>query len=144
MKILSLVCICLLSLNGFAAEKTKPRDPASRKKTVKSITCSNAGGDGGYSITIYSGKDQRATVLENNIAGAFVAANLNCEFLPQTTGPVGNDMIQTFMKCTGKGIAGEHKDKDFRVVLSRGGFAGITEADMNVDGVEILNDVICK
>lgn len=129
-----------LSLNAFSANKEKNREPASTKK-AKSVTCSNAAGDGGYTVTIFNYK--RATVLENNIAGAIQVANLNCGLLPTRNTGGSADMIQAYISCDGKGL-GEMKDKEFSVVVSHGGFAGITEADILIDGKSAADNIYCK
>lgn len=140
MKIFIVLVLTALSFNAFSAGKAKDREPASTK-SIKSVTCSNAAGDGGYTVTIFNYK--RATVLENNQAGAFHIANLNCGILPTRNVGGSADMIQAYVSCGGKGL-GELKDKELSVVVSHGGFAGITEADLLIDGKNVADNMSCK
>lgn len=139
MKCFSLFIAICLSCSAFAGSKEKTREPASAKK-AKSITCSNAKGDGGYTVTIFNYK--RATVLENNIAGAIHVANLSCGLLPTRNVGGAADMIQAFISCSGKGL--NDKDKDYSIVVSHGGFAGLTEADLSIDSKLEAEDILCQ
>ncbi|MBC7464742.1 MAG: hypothetical protein H7256_02015 [Bdellovibrio sp.] len=140
MKLVSLLCVCLLSSQVFASDKSKEktvREPAARTKKAKALTCSNAAGDGGYTITIFDYK--RATILENNIAGAKIAANLSCGLLPikNPIGSSGADMIHTFLSCSSE-------DNSYKVTVNNGGFAGLVEADLTVPGSAMIEDILCK
>lgn len=143
MKLLSLVCVCVLSFQVFAADKEKKREPTAATKKAKSVTCSNAQGDGGFTVTIYNYK--RATVLENNIVGAMHVANLSaCKQVPVKNIPGSADMIHTFFECSAEAGLDNNKDKKYSLSVSRGGFAGLVEADLLIDGSIVAEDMICR
>jgi len=132
----------LFSLQSFALSRDKSRDIASqRAKTRPPLICSNAAGDGGYTIVVYN--NSRASVMQNSIAGALHVANIKCE--KNTEKPSGADMIRVALSCSGQGLKGTPtENQKFDIVISTGGFVGITDADLVVDGQQVVDGALCR
>jgi hypothetical protein len=96
--------------------------------------------DGGYIVKV--SKDiSRATVFENTIAGPQRLADLTCRRLPAMP-PRGADIPVAWLQCTVPNLA----DAGYEVVVSSGGFAGLTTATLDIitrAGTERLAKLIC-
>lgn len=134
--------VVLVGLQSFAASRDKSRDVASqRTKSRPPLICSNAAGDGGYTIVIYN--SSRASIMQNSIAGALHVANLKCE--KSTEKPSGADMIRVALTCSGQGLKGSPtENQKYDISVSTGGFAGITDADLAVDGQQVVDGALCR
>jgi hypothetical protein len=130
MKNIMLVIAAVFSLGAFAADT---------KESKSTLTCSNMAGDGGYAVIFKSG-GKKASLIENNIAGAIVRANLTCKSVKSPH--VGADTMDVVARCTGKGTDGEK----YEVTLSAGGFWFHQDVDIFVNGkpVAMGQDILCK
>lgn len=137
---LLMLAVCSLTIFNFAEAKEKAREPASRTKKVRPpLVCSNAMGDGGFTVTIYNGN--RASIMENNIAGATHVANIKCS-TSRDSKPAAPDALYTLANCSGKGL--NDSPKQYSITVSAGGFAGFTDADLTIDGEEVAMNMPCK
>lgn len=130
MKNIMLVVVAAFSLGAFAADS---------KESKSTLTCSNMGGDGGFAV-IFKNGGKKASVIENNIAGAIVRANVSCKAVKAPH--MGADTMNVVARCTGNGTNGDK----YEVELSAGGFWFHQDVDISINGKPIPEgqNILCK